>query len=51
MNNGPGYAGSGGRWITSDGVYYTLHAEEVVLWAVLDLRRDPEWIRQRRSEG
>ena len=27
------------------GVFYTLDKEVVVVWAVVDLRRDPEWIR------
>jgi hypothetical protein len=28
------------------GVFYTMEAGTAVVWAVLDLRRDPEWIRQ-----
>lgn len=26
-------------------VYYTLDHDEVVIWGVVDCRRDPEWIR------
>jgi len=29
------------------GIFYTLAASEATVWAVLDLRRHPEWIRQR----
>ena len=29
------------------GIFYTRVAEEVVVWAVIDLRRDPSWIRGR----
>ena len=29
------------------GVFYTRQADEVVVWAVIDLRRDPSWIRGR----
>ena len=29
------------------GIFYTRVAEDVVVWAVTDLRRDPEWIRTR----
>jgi|SRR6185503_18935770 len=29
------------------GLFYTVEADCVILWAVIDLRRDPEWIRQR----
>ena len=29
------------------GIYYTRTDEEVVVWAVIDLRRDPDWIRTR----
>jgi plasmid stabilization system protein ParE len=28
-------------------IYYTLMLEEIVIWAVIDCRRDPEWIRER----
>lgn len=27
-------------------IYYTFVANEVVVWAVVDCRRDPEWIRK-----
>lgn len=27
------------------GVFYTIEGQTAVVWAVLDLRRDPEWIR------
>ena len=29
------------------GIFYTFSNKTAVVWAVLDLRRDPEWIRQR----
>jgi len=29
------------------GIFYTVEAETVLVWAVLDLRRDPDWIQQR----
>jgi len=32
------------------GVFYTKEDDRVVVWAVIDLRRDPEWIRQRLRE-
>ena len=28
------------------GVFYTLEGGTAVVWAVLDLRRDPEWMRE-----
>ena len=28
-------------------IYYTLVCNEVVVWAVVDCRRNPEWIRER----
>jgi len=28
------------------GVFYTMQGGTAVVWAVLDLRRDPEWIRE-----
>lgn len=28
-------------------IYYTFTNHEVVVWAVIDCRRDPEWIRNR----
>ena len=27
------------------GIFYTCQNDEVVIWAVIDLRRDPAWIR------
>ena len=32
------------------GIFYTMEGNDAVVWAVIDLRRDPEWIRQRLSE-
>jgi hypothetical protein len=32
------------------GIFYTIESETAVVWAVIDLRRDPEWIRQRLKE-
>ena len=29
------------------GIFYTMQEDGVVVWAVIDLRRDPEWIRHR----
>jgi hypothetical protein len=29
------------------GVFYTLDENEIVIWAVLDLRRDPWWLKTR----
>ncbi len=29
------------------GVYYTLEDEVAVVWAVIELRRDPKWIREK----
>jgi len=26
------------------GIFYTLENDTVIIWAVIDLRRDPEWI-------
>ena len=26
------------------GIFYSVEANEVTIWAVIDLRRDPEWI-------
>jgi plasmid stabilization system protein ParE len=28
-------------------IYYTIDGDEVVVWAVTDCRRNPEWIRER----
>jgi hypothetical protein len=32
------------------GIFYTMEDEAPVVWAVVDLRRDPEWIRRRLTE-
>jgi hypothetical protein len=32
------------------GVSYTMEARAAAVWAVLDLRRDPEWIREQLRE-
>jgi plasmid stabilization system protein ParE len=32
------------------GIFYTLEAEDAVVWAVIDLRRDPAWIRGKLKE-
>ena len=32
------------------GIFYTLEGDTAVVWAVIDLRRDPDWIRRRLSE-
>jgi hypothetical protein len=32
------------------GIFYTMRANEVTVWAVLDLRRDPEWLSNRLSK-
>jgi plasmid stabilization system protein ParE len=32
------------------GIFYTLEGDSAVVWAVIDLRRDPEWIRRRLNE-
>jgi len=29
------------------GIFYTMEADCAIVWAVIDLRRDPEWIRQK----
>ena len=29
------------------GIYYTLGRDEAIVWAVIDLRRDPAWISSR----
>lgn len=33
------------------GVFYTLESEIATIWADVDLRRDPEWIRNRLAES
>ena len=30
-------------------IYYTLEDRDLTIWAVIDCRRDPEWIRERLS--
>ena len=32
------------------GIFYTFEQECAVVWAVVDLRRSPEWIRQRLTD-
>ncbi len=32
------------------GIFYTIEDATAVVWAVVDLRRDPTWIRQRLNE-
>jgi hypothetical protein len=32
------------------GIFYTMEDDTAVVWAVVDLRRDPEWIRRRLTE-
>jgi hypothetical protein len=32
------------------GVFYTMEGDSVIIWAAIDLRRDPEWIRQRLAD-
>ncbi len=32
------------------GIFYTLESDNVTIWAILDLRRDPEWIRRQLAE-
>jgi hypothetical protein len=32
------------------GIFYTIQGGNAVVWAVLDLRRDPVWIRQQLQE-
>jgi plasmid stabilization system protein ParE len=32
------------------GIFYTVESDCAVIWAVIDLRRDPEWIRKRLSD-
>ncbi len=33
------------------GIFYTVTDTSVIVWAVLDLRRDPKWLRRRLSGG
>ncbi len=32
------------------GIFYTMEADCAVVWAVIDLRRDPAWIRRKLKE-
>jgi len=32
------------------GIFYTIEQECAVVWAVVDLRRSPEWVRQRLAD-
>ena len=32
------------------GIFYTLKGEVAVVWAIIDLRRDPAWIREHLKE-
>ena len=32
------------------GVFYTVEQECAVVWAIVDLRRSPEWVRQRLAD-
>ncbi len=32
------------------GIFYSVESDSVTIWAVLDLRRDPEWIRKHLTE-
>ena len=32
------------------GVFYTIEQERAMVWAIVDLRRSPEWIRQRLTD-
>jgi plasmid stabilization system protein ParE len=32
------------------GIFYALEQDRAVVWAVVDLRRSPEWIRQRLAD-
>jgi plasmid stabilization system protein ParE len=32
------------------GIFYTLSGEVAVIWAIIDLRRDPVWIREHLKE-
>lgn len=32
------------------GVFYTMEGSSAVVWAVLDLRRDPDWVREQLRE-
>lgn len=32
------------------GIFYTVEGESAVVWAVIDLRKDPAWIREKLKE-
>ena len=32
------------------GIFYTIENDRAIVWAVIDLRRDPTWIRNKLSE-
>lgn len=32
-------------------IYYTFHADVAIVWAVVDCRRNPEWIRERLDQS
>ena len=32
------------------GIFYTVEQDAVVIWAILDMRRDPSWIKARLSQ-
>ncbi len=32
------------------GIFYTIEQERAVVWAIVDLRRSPDWIRQRLTD-
>jgi hypothetical protein len=32
------------------GIFYTIQQECAVIWAIIDLRRSPEWIRERLAD-
>jgi hypothetical protein len=32
------------------GIFYTVEVDTTTVWAVVDLRRDPQWIRKRLNE-
>ncbi len=33
--------------VFSYGIFYTVENQSAVIWAIIDLRRDPEWVRER----
>jgi hypothetical protein len=32
------------------GIFYTMESQEAVVWAIIDLRKDPAWIREKLKE-